>query len=50
MKLKLNNDCNHGNSRIKKKRKKKKENLNWVWRIIGLWTWDKTILTVRIQQ
>ena len=31
MKLKLNNDCNHGNSRIKKKEKKLglgKEN-NW---------------------
>ena len=25
MKLKLNNDCNHGNSRIKKKKKKKKK-------------------------
>ena len=33
MKLKLNNDCNHGNSRIKKKKKKKKPGLgkenNW---------------------
>ena len=25
MKLKLNNDCNHGNSRMKKKNKKKKK-------------------------
>ena len=25
MKLKLNNDCNHGNSRIKKKKNKKKK-------------------------
>ena len=33
MKLKLNNDCNHENSRIKKKKKKKKPGLgkenNW---------------------
>ena len=47
MKLKLNNDCNYGNSRIKKKK------LDWVRKKFGLWTQDKTILTiltVRIQQ